>query len=128
MSLYDVRWQRHRREASHARSGAARTALSTKWTEEQYFSPVKSLLAKSTITANKWHGHLYHVILTMTDEEVDYTLASRVCKTMDEARRLVKKWQQKYEVGDDDVRDNTFIDLGKLLAGIEPADFSPTNN
>lgn len=28
----------------------------------------------------------------------------------------------------EDVRDNTTIDLSKLLAGIEPADFLPTNN
>ena len=83
---------------------------------------------QTLIFLNKWHDHLYHVILAATDEDVDYTLASRVCTTMDEARRLVKQWQQKYEVGDDNVRDNTFFDLGKLLAGIEPTDFSPTNN
>ncbi len=80
------------------------------------------------IFLNKWHSHLYHVILTVTDEEVDYMLASRVCTTVGEARRLVKQWQQQYAVGEDDIRDNSLIDLGKLLKGIEPTDFSPTNN
>ncbi len=73
MSLYDVRWQRHRREASHARSGAARTALSTKWTEEQYFSPVKSLLAKSTITA---YGTIANTASVSTSYNVTVTAAA----------------------------------------------------
>jgi hypothetical protein len=83
---------------------------------------------QTIIFLNKWHNHLYHVILAVTDDEVDYTLASRVCTNLDEARRLVQQWRQKYAVSPEGVRDNSLIDLGKLLAGIEPSDFSPTNN
>ena len=83
---------------------------------------------QTLIFLNKWHDHLYHVILAATDEEVDYTLASRVCTNLDEARRLVQQWRRRYAVSADNVRDNSLIDLGKLLAGIELTDFSPANN
>jgi hypothetical protein len=83
---------------------------------------------QTIIFLNKWNNQLYHVILAVTDEEVDYTLASRVCMNLDEARRLVQQWRQSYAVSADGVHDNSMIDLSKLLAGIEPTDFSPTNN
>jgi hypothetical protein len=83
---------------------------------------------QTLIFLNKWHNHLYHVILAVTDEEGDYTLASRVSTNLADAHRLVEKWRREYAVAEDDVHDNSLIDLGKLLEGIEPTDFSPTNN
>jgi hypothetical protein len=83
---------------------------------------------KTIIFLNRWHHHLDHVILAVTDEGIDYTLASRVCTNLAEAHRLVQKWRKQYAVAEDGVRDNSLIDLGKLLAGIEPTDFSPANN
>lgn len=82
---------------------------------------------KVIVSLNRW-GHFYDVILAVTDEEIDYVLASRVCVTLDEARRIVEQWRIRYAVADNDVRDNTMIDLSVLLAGIEPTDFSPANN
>ena len=41
------------------------------------------------IFLNKWHDHLYHVILAASDEELDYTLASRVC-TISTSRGIEK--------------------------------------
>lgn len=83
---------------------------------------------QTSIFLNKWHSHLYHVILAVTDDAIDYTLASRVCTNLDDAHRLVEKWRREYAVADDGVHDNSLIDLGKVLAGIEPTDFSPANN
>jgi hypothetical protein len=81
---------------------------------------------KTVIYLNKW-GHVFHAILAVADEEIDYTLASRVCVTLDEARHVVEQWRLRYAVADADVRDNSMIDLSVLLAGIEPTDFSPAN-
>ena len=83
---------------------------------------------QTVIYLNKWHANLFHVILAVHDEEIDYILASRVCTTLDEARRLSQRWQQQHAVGVEDVRDNSALVLSELLAGIEPTDFSPTHN
>ena len=83
---------------------------------------------KTVIYLNKWHSNLFHVILAVNDEEIDYVLASRVCTTLEEARRLSHRWQQEHAVGTEDVRDNSAVALSELLAGIEPTDFSPANN
>ena len=49
---------------------------------------------KAVIYLNKWHSNLFHVILAVHDDEIDYILASRVCTTLEEARRLSQRWQQ----------------------------------
>jgi hypothetical protein len=82
---------------------------------------------KAIVYLNRW-GHVFHVILAVANEEIDYTLASRVCVSLDEARHVVEQWRLRYEVADADVLDNSRIDLSILLAGIEPTDFSPANN
>ncbi len=83
---------------------------------------------KKLIYLNRWGAHVFHAILAVADEEINYVFASRVCITLAEARRVVERWRQGYAVADDDVHDNTMIDLSELLAGIEPDDFSPTFN
>lgn len=76
------------------------------------------------IFLNRW-GLVFHVILTTVTEEEDRVLASRVCMSLQEARRLIEGWQAQYGICD--IRDNSSLDLSKLLAGIE-TDFRPTNN
>ena len=83
---------------------------------------------KTVIYLNKWGAHVFHAILAVADEEIDYTLASRVCVTLEEARHVVEQWRLRYAVADADVHDNTMIDLSTLLAEIEPTGFSPANN
>jgi hypothetical protein len=83
---------------------------------------------KTVIYLNNWGAHVFHAILALADEEIDYTLASRVCVTLVEARHVVEQWRLRYTVADADVHDNAMIDLSVLLAGIEPTDFSPANN
>jgi len=78
------------------------------------------------IYLNRW-GLTYHAILTTVTEEEDRVLASRVCTSLNEARRLIEGWQVQYAVEDQNVRDNSQLDLNKLLAGIE-TDFKPMNN
>lgn len=83
---------------------------------------------KAVIYLNKWHASLFHVILAVNNDEIDSILASQVCTTLEEARRVSQRWQQQHAVGEEDVRDNSALVLSELLAGIEPTDFSPTHN
>ncbi len=83
---------------------------------------------KKIIYLNKWNANLYHVILALHGEQIDSTITSRVCTTLDEARHLVQRWQQQHAVGAEDVRDNSALALSELLAGIEPTEFSSLNN
>lgn len=81
---------------------------------------------RNVIYLNRW-GHIYHLILVRTDGDVDYRLHSRICLSLEEARQLIGQWQEKYHVASDDVQDNSKMDLGELLNGIE-TDFSPNQN
>ena len=78
------------------------------------------------IFLNRW-GLVFHAILTTVTEEEDRVLASRVCVSLDEARRLIEGWQVQHGIAAEDIRDNSSLDLNELLAGIE-TDFKPTNN
>lgn len=78
------------------------------------------------IYLNRW-GVVYHAILTTVTEEEDRVLASRVCLSLQEARRLIEGWRVQYAVEDQNVHDNSRLDLTELLAGIE-TDFKPGNN
>jgi hypothetical protein len=81
---------------------------------------------KIIVYLNKWHAGLFHIILSASDGEIDYTLASRVATTEGEARRVVEEWQQQHAV--DEVIDNTKVQLADMMAGLEPPDFSAANN
>ena len=78
------------------------------------------------IYLNRW-GLVYHAILTTVTEEEDRVLISRVCMSLDEARRLIEGWQVQHGIAAQDIHDNSRLDLNELLAGIE-TDFRPTNN
>lgn len=78
------------------------------------------------IYLNRW-GVVFHAILTTVTEEEDRVLASRVCMSLAEARRLIEGWQVQYAVAAQDIHDNSRLDLNELLAGIE-TDFMPRNN
>lgn len=79
-----------------------------------------------SIFLNRW-GLVFHVILTTVTEEEDRILASRICMSLEEARRLIEAWQVQHGIASQDIRDNSSVDLTELLAGIE-TDFRPTNN
>jgi len=78
------------------------------------------------IYLNRW-GLVYHAILTTVTEEEDRVLASRVCMSLADARRLIEGWQVQHGIAAQDIRDNSRLDLNELLAGIE-TDFMPRNN
>jgi len=88
-------------------------------------SRIKDINMKS-IFLNRW-GLVFHVILTTVTEEEDRILASRICMSLEEARRLIEAWQVQHGIASQDIRDNSSVDLTELLAGIE-TDFRPTNN
>ena len=84
---------------------------------------------KNMIYLNRW-GHIYHLILVRTDGVIDYRLHSRICLSLEEARRLVGQWQKRNHVAPEDFQDNSGVDrvdLNELLKGIE-TDFSPAGN
>lgn len=78
------------------------------------------------IYLNRW-GCQFHAILATVTEDEDRVLASRICMTLEEARRLIEGWQAQHGIADHDIRDNSRLDLNELLAGIE-TDFNPRNN
>lgn len=78
------------------------------------------------IYLNRW-GMIYHAVLATTSEDEDRVLASRVCTTLQEARRLIEAWRVQHDIAAQDIRDNSRLDLNELLAGIE-TDFRPTSN
>lgn len=78
------------------------------------------------IYLNRW-GIVFHAILTTITAEEDRVLASRVCTSIEEARRLFERWQVQYGIAAQEIYDNSRLDLTELLAGIE-SDFTPRNN
>jgi hypothetical protein len=78
------------------------------------------------IYLNRW-GVGYHAILTTVTEEEDRVLASRVCMSLEEARRMIEAWRVQYGIATQEIRDNSRLDLTELLAGIE-TNFRPRNN
>lgn len=78
------------------------------------------------IFLNRW-GVVFHVILATISEDEDRVIASRVCLSLAEARRLIEGWRVQHDIAAQDIRDNSRLDLNELLAGIE-TDFRPTNN
>lgn len=78
------------------------------------------------IYLNRW-GIVFHVILATVTEAEDRVLASRVCMSLEEARRLIEAWRVQHGIAAQNIRDNTRLDLIELFAGIE-TDFRPTNN
>ncbi len=73
---------------------------------------------KHAIYINRW-ADLFHVMLAELDDDTHRVFRSRFCKSLDEARRLVAVWQNNHIVPDEDVRDNSGIDLDVLLAHME---------
>jgi hypothetical protein len=111
VSRYDVLWQRHRRETSHARSGAEGAAGSAKWTGEQYSAPAKSLLAKSTITAATPPTRLPHC-WSVVHEIARFPLAEKV------KLRLIRK-RLRSLLGGNGVREAD--PLEEYHYGVDPA-------
>jgi len=72
-------------------------------------------------------GLVFHVILMTVTEDEDRVLASRVCTSLEEARRLLEAWQAQHGIAGHDIRDKSRLDLNELLASIE-TDFASRNN
>jgi hypothetical protein len=83
-------------------------------------------MMRNVIYLNKW-GHLYHLMLVVTDGETEHRLHSRICLTLGEAHRLIEHWRQKHYIGPNDVQDNSQLDMNESLKGME-TDFSPAQN
>ena len=73
---------------------------------------------KHIIYLNRWND-LFHLLVAVTDDDTHRVVKSRFCKTLAEARTTVAMWQEDYGVADEDVRDNSGIDLDVLFAHIE---------
>jgi hypothetical protein len=73
---------------------------------------------KHAIYLNRWND-LFHCLLAEADDETHRVVQSRFCKSLEEARSMVAKWQNNHIVPDEDVRDNSGVDLDVLFAHIE---------
>ena len=69
------------------------------------------------IYLNRW-GIVFHAILTTDSEAEDRIMASRVCTSLEEARRLIDGWQVQHGIAADDIHDNSRLDMNELSWGI----------
>ncbi len=81
---------------------------------------------RNVVFLNRW-GHIYHLMLVVTDGVTEHRLCSRICLSLEEAHRLIEHWRQRYYIGADDVQDNSQVDMNELMKWIE-TDFSPAQN
>lgn len=81
---------------------------------------------KNVVFLNRW-GHLYHLMLVLTDGEHDHRLRSCVCLSLQEAHQVIENWRQTFYIAPADVQDNSKVDMNDLLRGIE-TDFSVAHN
>ena len=81
---------------------------------------------RHAIFLNRW-GMVFHVILAAVTEEESRNIASRICTSLEEARRLVEAWKLRFAVAPVDIIDNSRLDMNELLAGVG-TDFDPTIN
>ena len=62
---------------------------------------------------------LFHLMLTKVDGEQSRRLESRFCRTLAQARRVMAYWQAEYEVADDDLHDNSDVDMDDIFAWMD---------
>lgn len=70
------------------------------------------------IYLNRW-ADLFHLLLAVADDMTHRCIKTRFCKSLAEARSQVARWQADHAIPNEDVRDNSGIDLDVLLAHIE---------
>ncbi|MCE9562920.1 MAG: hypothetical protein K8U57_12825 [Planctomycetes bacterium] len=81
---------------------------------------------KHVIFLNRW-GLVFHVMLSAVTEGGDRNVSSRICLSHDEARRLIDQWQRSFDIADDDVHDNSRLDMNEIFSGAT-TDFDPSSN
>jgi hypothetical protein len=81
---------------------------------------------KNVVFLNRW-GHLYHLMLVLTDGETDHRLRSCVCLSLQEAHQVIDRWRHTFYIAPDDLQDNSNLDMNDLLKGME-TDFSVVRN
>lgn len=91
---------------AHGRTAFERRTVQDEVREE--VGPVESRtedISMKLIYLNRW-GIIFHAILTTFTEDEDRVLASRVCTSLEEARRLIEGWQAQHGIADNDIRDH----------------------
>ncbi len=73
---------------------------------------------RTVLFLNRWND-LFHLMLTKVDGEQSRRLESRFCHTLEQARKLMDYWRAEYEVADDDVHDNSDVDLDHIFAWMD---------
>ncbi|MBX9625219.1 MAG: hypothetical protein K2X82_15540 [Gemmataceae bacterium] len=69
---------------------------------------------KTVIYLNRW-GSMLHLLLGRIEDDTHRRVRSQYCSSTEEARQVVAHWQAEHGVLDEDVRDNSAIDLDDLV-------------
>jgi hypothetical protein len=69
---------------------------------------------KSVIYLNRWNT-MFHLLLGRIEEDTHRRVQSQYCSSVEEARRVIAHWQAEHGVLDEDVQDNSPIDLDDLI-------------
>lgn len=71
-------------------------------------------MTKFVIYLNRW-GMMFHLLLGSIEGDTHRRLRSQFCRTIEDARQVVAHWQAEHEVPNENVRDNSEIDLDDLI-------------
>ncbi len=73
---------------------------------------------RTVLFLNRWND-FFHLMLSKVDGEQSRRLESRFCRTLAQARKMMSYWRAEYEFADDDVHDNSDVDLDDIFAWME---------
>jgi hypothetical protein len=73
---------------------------------------------RTVLFLNRWN-YLFHLMLTKVDGEQSRRLEGRFCRSLGQTRKVMTYWRAEYDVDDDDVHDNSDVDLDILFAWMD---------
>lgn len=73
---------------------------------------------RTVIFLNRWND-LFHLMLMEVNGENNRRLDSRFTPSREQARKAVDYWRTEYEVADEDVHDNSEVDLDHIFSWMD---------
>ena len=73
---------------------------------------------RTVIFLNRWNG-VFHLMLLKIDGEQSRRLDSRFARSLEQARKAVSYWKTEFRVADEDIHDNSAVDLDDLFAWMD---------
>lgn len=75
-------------------------------------------MTKTVIFLNRWND-LYHLMLMRVEGETSRRLDSRYARSLEQARKAVEYWRTEFKVVDQDIHDNSVVDLDDIFSWMD---------